>query len=70
MAYFREDINNETFFEHICRTADALFEANVDERQVYEAIGKFWDLRRSEIQIVIQMVNQARLERTENSGEY
>ena len=69
MAYFREDINNDIFFEHICRTTDALFEANVDERQVYDVIGKFWDLRRSEIQIVIQKVNEARQQRKEDGVE-
>lgn len=69
MAYFREDIHNETFLEHICRTTDALFEANVDERQVYEVLGKFWDLRRSEINEIILIVNQSRQQRTEDGVE-
>ncbi len=69
MAYFREDMNNVTFVDHICRTADALFEANVDERQVYEVLGKFWDLRRSEIQEIVMIVNEARQQRKEDGVE-
>lgn len=69
MAYFREDMNNVTFVEHICRTTDALFEANVDERQVYEVLGKFWDLRRSEIEEIILIVNETRQQRKEDGVE-
>lgn len=69
MAYFREDMNNVTFVDHICRTADALFEANVDERQVYEVLGKFWVLRRSEIQEIVMIVNEARQQRKEDGVE-
>lgn len=69
MAHFREDMNNVTFVEHMCRTTDALFEANVDERQVYEVLGKFWDLRRSEIQEIILIVNETRQQRKEDGVE-
>ena len=62
-------MNNVTFVEHMCRTADALLEANVDERQVYEVLGKFWDLRRSEIQEIILIVNETRQQRKEDGVE-
>lgn len=41
MAYFWEELNKDTFYDHIARTVDAMLEANVKQEKVFEVVGKF-----------------------------
>ena len=69
MAYFWEELNNDTFYDHIARTVDAMLEANVKQEKVFEVVGKFWPVTREEFWHVFETVKVVRQQREEQGIE-